>query len=286
MGKKSRRRANRKPKRQEPPFVARPFAQLAGEVELIAMRELLPAALMPLPMAGQWADLQVIAVTMLPQVWPALRREDGTILVAMQAATRSGDASRDVAHAIEQAAMLPPGQPLPHLELPEVGVRLQDMVATDAEVSLEICDNFDFWIDPTTPRDAKIEAALEETATQIVPSADIAGVRGAYWCRMGREYLRWVRTEDEYELLDALARLHVAGESALEPGTRLIGFFRSCGLLVPVWELVAGTEADELQQACAAFAQRLEVALNETTPLSAQERSARQGLISREVTLR
>lgn len=286
MGKKSRRKHNAKPKRQEPPFVARPFAGLGGEAELVAMRELIPAATMALPMSGQYADLNVLAVTLLPEVWPALRREDGTILVAMQAATRSGDASRDVAHVIEQAAKLPPGTPLRRVDLPEVGVRLQDMVNADGPWDLQVCDNFDFWIDPATERDERMEAALKETAEQIVPSAAIDGVKGAYWCRMGREYLRWARTEDEYDLLSALAKLQARGEAIIEDGTRLIGFFRSCGLMVPVWELVAGSEADELPTLCQAFETRLQETLGDDAPLTAEERSARQGLISREVTLR
>lgn len=81
----------------------------------------------------------------------------------------------------------------------------------------------------------------------------VNGVTSAYWTRMGKEFLRWVRPEPEYELLDALARLQARRETDLEEGARLIGAFRACGVLVPVWELNPGTEADELTEPCRRF---------------------------------
>src|SRR5699024_8575528 len=115
----------------------------------------------------------------------------------------------------------------------------------------------------------------------------VDGVEGAYWCRMGgREYLRWSRPEPEEELLDALARLHAAGESPLEEGTRLIGTFRSCGLVIPVWELVPGCEAEELSPLLPGFQDRLASALQQPGELDAAQRRARASLVSRQVTLR
>ncbi|MBN8881622.1 MAG: topoisomerase II, partial [Salana multivorans] len=67
---------------------------------------------------------------------------------------------------------------------------------------------------------------------------------------------------------------------------RLIGAFRTCGVLVPVWELARGTEADELTAPVAAFAERLADALATTDQLTAAERGARNGLVSRQVRLR
>ena len=81
---------------------------------------------------------------------------------------------------------------------------------------------------------------------------------------------------DEEPLLDALARLHVRGESGLGAGTRLLGTFRALGLLIPVWDLVRGTEADEVAGPAGGFAcparRRL---LAETAPLTAAERGGR-----------
>ncbi|OKL54976.1 hypothetical protein BSZ39_00925 [Bowdeniella nasicola] len=287
MGKKNRKKdAAAKPKRQEVPFVERPFEGLKGEADLVAMRELLPSASAPLTLTGELADVPVLLVTLLPEMWPAIRREDGTVVVAMQASTRSGDASRDVAHAIEAAAKLEPGTPLRHLELPEVGARLQDLVDPKADWELTVHGDFHYWADPAAEKSAELDQALEQAAEHIVPSKAVEGVSAAYWCRMGKEYLRWVRTEDEYELLDALAKLHAADETPLEDGTRLIGFFRSCGLMVPVWELNAGTEADELAGVAKKFEDRLAKALADDASLTPEQRRARSGLISREVTLR
>lgn len=287
MGKKNRKKDRAaKPKRQEVAFVERPFEGLAGETDLVAMRELLPSASAPLKLTGDLADVPVLLVTLLPEMWPALRREDGTVVVALQAATRSGDASRDIAHAIESAAALAPGTPLRHVELPEPGPRLQDIVDPEAAWELTVHGDFAYWVDPSAERSPELDQALEQAAEHIVPSAPVAGVASAFWCRMGKEYLRWVRPEDEYSLLDALAKLHTDGATQLEDGTRLIGFFRSCGLLVPVWELNAGSEADELDAVAAAFDERLAKALADDAPLTPEQRSARSGLISREVTLR
>jgi hypothetical protein len=101
-----------------------------------------------------------------------------------------------------------------------------------------------------------------------------------------RVHLRWVLPQDEDQLLDAIARLHAAGGSGLGEGSRYIGAFRAHGLLVPVWDLAPGTTADEVEQPAQAFAQRLGEALEVSTPLSYDERRARAGVVSRQLTLR
>jgi len=73
--------------------------------------------------------------------------------------------------------------------------------------------------------------------------------------------------------------------SDLEEGARFIGAFRACGLAIPVWELVPGTEADELTAPMRAMAERLEAALADSAPLDAAARRARAGIISRQVNL-
>ena len=259
----------------------RPFEGLAGETDLVAMREILPAATMRLT-AG---EEEVVLVTLLPEHLPALRQSDGTVLVALQSPMRSGDASRDVMYALEGARELEPGQALTLTNLPEPGTRMQDVFA-DSPMEIEVASSFEFWLDPATERTDQLEQALTAANEQMVPMAPVPGARSAYWTRMGKEYLRWIRPEDEYELLNALAKLHVTGGTELEDGVRMIGAFRTCGLLVPVWELAPGTEADELTDACAAFEERLAAALSDDAPLDADQRRARAGLISRQVNLR
>lgn len=258
----------------------RPFEGLDSETDLVAMREILPAA----TIATSYKGTDVLLCTLLPDQVPALRRQDGTVVVAMQFRMHTGDASRDVANALLLALDLEPGEILHLSELPEPGERLQDLLG-DAALTIEVRDGFDFWIDPSEERTPEIEEALANARDQSVPMVKVDGVDSAYWTRMGKEFLRWVRPEDEYTLLNALARLQVAKETELEDGVRMIGAFRACGLLVPVWELQPGTEADELAAPCAAFEKRLGAAFADDAPLTAQERGARAGLLSRQVNL-
>jgi len=100
-----------------------------------------------------------------------------------------------------------------------------------------------------------------------------------------RSHLRWVLPEDEDPLLDALARLSVAGGLALGEGTRFVGTFRAYGVLVPVWDLPRETEAPSLEEPATAFRARLDEALTGGA-LTSDERRARAGLLNRQLTLR
>jgi hypothetical protein len=83
-----------------------------------------------------------------------------------------------------------------------------------------------------------------------------------------------------------MARLQAAGEHTLGEGTELLGAFRANGLLVPVIEVDPQAEADTFAQDLAALRSRYEKALGTDSPLSPDERRARDGLVSRQVTLR
>lgn len=288
MGKQSRKRqeGQAKPKRQKVAYVDRPFEGLAGETDLVAMREVVPAATLAARTVEEYGGEDVLVVTLLPEMWPALRREDGTLLVALQTVQHSGDASRDVAAALIAGLDLEPGEPLRNLGLPEPGPRLQDVLDPEGPADVTVHDDFAFWLGDGEERTDEVAAALEQVSERMVPTAPVAGVRSAYWCRMSKEFLRWARPEDEQQLLDALARLHAQRRSGLDDETRFIGAFRTSGILVPVWELPRGTEADELTGPCADFEARLAEALAVTEPLNADERRARAGIVSRQVTLR
>ncbi|MBA2696728.1 MAG: topoisomerase II, partial [Actinobacteria bacterium] len=84
----------------------------------------------------------------------------------------------------------------------------------------------------------------------------------------------------------ALARLRAAGEHTLGDDTELLGAFRAAGLLVPVLEVSPDTEASDHVEALLALQGRYAEALGQDDPLTPQERRAREGLISRQVTLR
>jgi Family of unknown function (DUF5926)/SEC-C motif len=272
-------------------LVLRPFQGLAGEPDWVALREIVPAATAPVrtgqgaAASGAPVGAEVTVATVLPMASPGLHRADGRVLVGLQTAVSSGDASRDAAAALLRALAAPAGEAVAPAGLPGPGPRLQDLLE-DAPLQVTVHDGFDFWL-PGTERSPEALAALEEAGAAVVPTRRLASVEAAYWCRTGdRELLRWVLPQDEQALLDALARLHAAGASALGPGSRYLGAFRAHGLLVPVWDLASGTQADDVEEPAAAFARRLDEALSVSGPLSADERRARAGVVSRQLTLR
>lgn len=273
-------------KKNRVPFVLRPFEGLPGEVDLIAMREIVPAATALVKLTKEFGGAEVLLVTVLPLDRPAMRRKDGVLMAAMHRTSTSGDASRDIAAAILASEDLEPGDLLPVQGALEPGPRLQDILDTSVPWKVTVHEGYDFWL-PEGERDTEVQAALEEANTGIFPTVKLESVEGAYWCRMGaREYLRWGQPVDEEVLLDALARLQAKRESALEEGTKLLGAFRAGGLMIPVWEMVPGTEAEEIEKPTKAFAPVLAAAIADTTPLNADERRARAGLVSRQVTIR
>ena len=272
-------------------LVRRPFAGLPGECDWVALREIVPSATASLTLAPEYAGKaegrSITLATVLPLAWPALVRTDGSVFLGLQTPTGSGDASRDVADALLRALDAEHGTPVPPARS-SIGPRLQDVLDTAAPLEITVHPGFDFWIEGSGAETTEdVAASMERANASVVPTARLTGVEAAYWCRIGpKEHLRWVLPHDEEPLLDALARLHVRGADTLGEGTRLIGTFRAHGLLVPVWDLVPGDEADSVEAPAAAFAQRLAEALAETTDLTAEERHARAGLTNRQVTLR
>jgi hypothetical protein len=272
-------------------LVRRPFAGIPGEADWIALREIVPAATAPLTLAPEYAarlgDRTVTLATVLPLAWPALVRVDGPIFLGLQTATSSGDSSRDVADALLRAIDAETGSPIPP-QRPGAGPRLQDVLDLTAPLEVTVHAGFDFWIEGSGAETTDdVAASLERANAGAVPTVRLRGIDAGYWCRIGtKEHLRWVLPHDEEPLLDALARLHARGQDSLGEGTRLIGTFRADGLLVPVWDLVPGSEADDVEAPAAAFAERLAAALEESDALTEPERRARAGLSNRQVTLR
>ncbi len=268
-------------------YVRRPFAGLASECDWVAMREIVPAATAPLTLLGEHAGRTATLATVLPLAWPALCRDDSAVLLGLQVEQSSGDPGRDVAHALAQALAAEPGTPVPPSTPPADGPALADLV--DASVALEVTvhEGFDFWLREGADADPEVAASLERANSAAIPTVRLVSVEAAYWCQMReRNHLRWVLPEDEDPLLDALARLQVAGALSLGESTRYVGSFRTHGLLVPVWDLPSGTGADDVEDAAVAVRARLDEALASGAPLTPPERGARAGLLSRQVTLR
>ena len=262
---------------------ARPFAGLAGECDLIALREFVPAATAPVALQG--SDRDVLLCTLLPGAAPALVHENGQVRLGLQVQHAYGDPSRDLAAVLAAALDAEPGDVVGLAADPGDGPRLQDLVTGDLAVTVH--DGFGFWADGVDDSDGGVAAALEQANSVASPTARLGGVEAAYWTSMGdREFLRWVRPEDEDVLLDALARLHAAREDHLVDGARLIGIFRAHGVLAPVWDLPAGTGPEPLTGPVGEFERRLAETLADPRPLHTAERAARSGLTSRQLTIR
>ncbi len=301
MGKASRRRkhgasdhgsADSARTRIEPaPFVSRPFEGLPGETDWVAMREILPAATATVRFAtGQAPDgapEEATVATVLPLAWPALHRADGTIFFGTQSGSISGDASRDLATSLLAAVAAEQGTPVVTTPASTAQTpRLQDLLDLSGPLEVTVHDGFDFWVG-ASELDDEGKASLERANESVIPTTKMAVAPSAYWCRIGaRTHIRLVLPEDEDVATDALARLHAAGESGLGGPTRLLGAFRACGLLVPVWDLEPEKSAADYEEALGAFMTRYAVAAASQTPLTAEERRAKSGLLSRQVTLR
>ena len=133
-----------------------------------------------------------------------------------------------------------------------------------------------------------MRASLERANSYAHPTVKLESVPSAYWTQMGeKEHLRWVMPHDEETLLNALARLHAAGEDSLGEGTRFVGHVPHAGPRLPGLGPAArhgrGSDRGSRPQRSVT---RLDAALADTSPLTSEQRRARAGLTTRQVTLR
>ncbi|MFJ4528133.1 DUF5926 family protein [Streptomyces nigrescens] len=269
-------------------LVQRPFEGLPGECDWVALRELVPAATAELTLKGGLPEgvPSVTLATVLPMAWPALRRDNGAVMLGLQNDTASGDLSRDLADTLQRALAAEPGTPVAAARPAPDGPRLQDLLDPDAAFEPSVHTGFEFWVENAENATGEVAASLERANAAAIPTSRIPGLEGAYWCEAPeKNHLRWVTGHPEEQLLDALARLHAAGDSSLGEGTRLVGSFRAHGLVVPVWDLPSSMSAEDVAKPAAAFAERLAEALATDAPLTPEERRARGGLTNRQVTL-
>ena len=268
-------------------IVTRPFAGLAAETELIALREFLPAASAPLTLIEPRADIPSVTVaSVLPGAAAALTRSDRSILLGMQVQTHTGDLSRDLAAALEWALAAEPSSVLSVIGRATVGNRYGDLIV-DEPLDVTVYDDFSWWLEEEIVPGSEVALSLERANAAIMPTARVADLPGAYWVDAGeRAHLRWVRPEDEPPLMAALARLHVADQLDLGSGSRYVGSFRAHGRLVPVWDLDRDAHPSEWDEPARAFADRLAAALAVDEPLTDAERRARDGILGRQFTLR
>ncbi len=274
-------------------YVARPFEGLPGECDLVAMRELVPAATASLvlredvPNVDKLADRTIQLCSLLPMAAPAMVRDSGQVWLGLQVQHDFGDPSRDLAAVLIKALEELGSEPgiVGLTESPGEGPRLQDIIESPS-LDVTVHEGFEYWVADVADSSA-LEGALDQANESATPTERLSSVEAAYWTNVGtKEHLRWVMPEPESELLDALARLHVSGADVIAEGARLVGMFRTQGLLAPVWDLPVGTGAAALEEPAATFRAALVEALASTTPLTSEERSARSGLANRQVTIR
>lgn len=268
--------------------VVRPYEGLAAECDLVALREFVPSATATLTLleAGRPTTL----ATVLPAASAALVRidgGDGMAYVGLQTQTRSDDLSHDVGRAVAWARTAEPGAVLDGTTDGLTGPRLQDVLAVDAELAVTVHDDFAWWIPDGAAPGSEVTLTVERANDAIMPTAQVLGVRSAWWVDAGEKaHLRWVRPEAEDTLMLALARVHAAGSLTLGDGSRYAGSFRAHGLLVPVFDLDLERHAQEWAPATAALGAALDQALAVDEPLTSAERRSRDGLRTRQVTIR
>ncbi len=311
MGKAARRArknadaAAAAPKVIPAPYVARPFAGLAGETDWVALREIVPAATgtaridLSAPAVREAVDRSgrgdgaaqdsLTVATVLPMAWAGLRRADGDLLLGLQSGgNASGDPSRDLALVVLELLATEDGNPV--AGTPRAGFdapRLQDILVTDAPFEVTMHETFDFWMAEGTELDAEGSDSLARANETIIPMVKLEAAPSAYWCRIGeRVYLRWLLPYDEDAATNALARLHATRADTLGEETRLLGAFRAAGLLAPVWELDPERDPSAYDAPLATLNVAFAEALQVDAPLTADERRAKSGLLSRQLTLR
>ncbi|PXX63022.1 hypothetical protein DFR70_10676 [Nocardia tenerifensis] len=274
--------------------VSRPFEGLAAECDLVALCEFVPSATAELKLApGAAAERTVVLATVLPGAVAALvRAGDAPVgYVGAQVQFPGADLGADLAAAILWTQSAEPGDSLASVESVAGGPRLADVLGADSTLDLTVHQDFDWWVPEGVQPDPQVAATIEQAKQAIKPSARIAlgadATGAAWWVDAGdKAHIRWVRPENEDDLMLALARLHAAGGLHLGEGSRFAGSFRTHGVLVPVFDLDPERHPDEWAKPAQEFDARLADALASDAPLTAGERRSRDGLRSRQVTLR
>ena len=268
--------------------MTRPFEGLPGEADWVAMRELVPSATATLRTTD---GRDVTLASVLPGGAPALVRANGEILLGVQLQASSDDVSRDIGTALAAALDAPAGAPVdpgPVGAAGSAGPRLQELLDAAAPLEVTVHDDFGFWLEGVEPG-AAAQAGLQHANEAILPTVRLEGLDAAYWVRPGdeRAHLRWVRPEPEEKLLDALARLRGVGADPARRGHPLrrarsgrTASSSRCGTCPPTSRRRTGSRPRP--RSSRGWSRRWP----STEPLTADERRARAGLFSRQITLR
>ena len=179
-----------------PTYVARPYEGMPSECDVIALRELVPAATAPLDVRD--TDRSVQLCTLLPGASPAMVRENGDIWLGLQVVHQYGDPARDLGAVLEKALATTEPGPVGLTSAPGEGARLQDLVMDD-ELAITVHDGFDYWLadvdadndmlkaairqdwrhhPPVQPAVGSGSGVLDQRGTEGTPALGDAGARG------------------------------------------------------------------------------------------------------------
>lgn len=271
------------------PFVDRPFEGLPHEREMVAMREIIPCAIMTAHTNAEYGAVEFDFVTLLPDGAGAMVRGDGRILIGLQTRFHTGDLSHDVGSALAAAVAFEHAgnEGVVQFDVRDPGPRLQEVLDLEAEQPpMVVVEDFGYWFDPNEEVDSDRAAALEQNRQDMVPTEEVPGAEGMYWCAMNNNFVRFVVAADEDQLYTALARLQAAGTAVLGEDSKFVGAFRACGIGIPVFQVAPEYTAADLAKPAQRLAAALTDALATSTPLSDEEKRARAGMVSRQVTIR
>ncbi|MDQ6642189.1 MAG: DUF5926 family protein, partial [Actinomycetota bacterium] len=165
-----------------PAFVARPFEGMAGECDLVAMREFVPAATAPVSVKGH-EDRSVVFCSLLPAAMPAIVRPDGEVWLGLQVMHSYRDPSRDLAAVLLAALDAEHGCEVGLDNDPGEGPRLQDLMLGDG-LDVTVHDGFDYWVAGADDPDGMLASALEQANAAISPTHRLTSVPGAYWAEV------------------------------------------------------------------------------------------------------
>ncbi len=288
-GNRQAKLAARAAEREEMSVDPRPFAGFAGECDMVAMREFVPSATATLTTTG---GREVTLATVLPGAIAGLVRDGdlgGEAIVGLQVQVHGPDPAADLAYAVDWATRAGGGETLSTAHPGEDTPALADVVDKDAPLEIRVHNDFAWWVAEGVEVGPEIAQAIKNANDIMMPTArvDAEGIEAAWWVDAGEKaHIRWVRPEDEDALFEALARVHAAGGLHLGEGSRFAGSFRTHGLLVPVFDLDPEMHHQEWAPGLTELDARLREALATDEPLSSDERSSRDGLRARQVTLR
>lgn len=270
----------------------RPFAGFTAEAELVALQEFIASGYAKVDVTG--ADRDIYVCSILPGAGAVQVRDSefgGDAFVALQVKGRSHNPGRDLAYALNWAKDARPGETLQSTVADGTQPELSELIDTDAELDVQIQDDFNWWVPEKADVPVEIQHAIQQANETVVITRRIeADVPGAAWFADqggGKTYVRWVRVDDnETALLNALARIAAAGDLAFGEGTKFAGVFRTHGLIVPVWDLPEDAQPQEYVAELERVDGLISAELGNDAQLNPEERKQLENIKSRQVTIR